>query len=498
MKLLNKIITSFLNQRIKSISRVQQHPHQYQEQLLNKIINQNASTEFGIEHQFKNIKRYHQFIQHVPIHTYNDLNNYIIKTLNGQQHVLCNHAIQWFAKSSASTSSAKLIPVTKQFLQQCHINGGTDLMAMYCYNNPHTQLFNGYNMALSGTIASVTTQQNKYYEGDISAIIQHHLPYWSIFFTNTYKNKITSIEKRIQHLINHVQLKDTVSLTGLPNWVLAFLEGLKQKEQPYLNKQLLPKLEVYFHGGVNIMPYKNAIVNLVQNPNLKWLEIYNATEGFFAIADDPLKNDLLLLLNNEVYYEFEEVEFPNKIIHLSEVNLYIFYNIIITNSSGLWRYKINDTIQFTNLWPYRIEIIARTNQYLTIKNVKISTQQIDNALGIAAIETNTQLRDYAIAPLNTNDTNNGLKCVVECIDDLINQTQFINCIDTNLKYSNKQYANLRNNNTIKLPVLTVVKNGTFQKWNTSLNQTSIQPKTSRFSSLETIDQIINIAYNIRT
>jgi hypothetical protein len=357
--IINSLASWVLKQRIHQIELFIKYPNEVQEELLMNLIRASENTEIGLNHDFSSINTYTKFSERVPVSTYEDVQPLFERTRQGEQNIFWETPIKWFAKSSGTTNAkSKFIPVSNEALEDCHYKGSKDLLCMYLNNNENSEMFLGKSLRLGGS--SQIYEDNHTFFGDLSAILIENMPIWAEF-SSTPNNRISLMgewESKITAIINEVKNENVTSFAGVPSWLLVLMNRLLEETGKGNLLELWPNLEVYFHGGVNFEPYREQYQKLVPSSEFKYYEIYNASEGFFAIQDINYSNDLLLMLDYGIFYEFIPMDSfgtsNQKVIRLADVELFKNYAIVITTNSGLWRYLIGDTVRFTSINPYRI------------------------------------------------------------------------------------------------------------------------------------------------
>ncbi len=369
--IINSIASWFLKQRIHQIELFLKYPHEVQDELLMHLIRNSEDTVIGQQYGFESIKNYESFCNRVPVSTYEELEPMIELTRKGEQNVFWHEPIKWFAKSSGTTNAkSKFIPVSESALENCHYKGSKDLLCLYLNNNENSEMFLGKSLRLGGS--SQIYENNNTSFGDLSAILIENMPIWAEF-SSTPSSKISLMsewETKLEAIINQTITENVTSFAGVPSWMLVLMNRILEKTGKENLTEVWPNLEVYFHGGVSFDPYREQYQKILPKNNFKYYEIYNASEGFFAIQDLNNSSDLLLMLDYGIFYEFIPMDTfgtPNqKTIRLSEVELFTNYAIVITTNSGLWRYLIGDTVRFTSLNPYRIRVSGRTKHHINV------------------------------------------------------------------------------------------------------------------------------------
>lgn len=503
MGIIDSIGNLAMKSRLKDLDHVVHHPHDTQEQVLHYLIKAAKSTVFGKEYNFSEIKSYEQFAQKVPLSEYEDLLPYIKKLLQGEQNMLWPSPIKWFAKSSGTTgSTSKLVPVSKEGLEQCHYQGGRDMLALYINNYPDAKLFSGKNLSIGGSQENnFSDKKSDYYIANISAIVMKNLPFWAQF-GRTPGLEVTMMnnwEEKIKRIAEITTKQNVTSLAGSPMWMLLLLQYIiKEKNINYI-QEIWPNLEVFFHGSVSFGPYRSLFEELDRNKQLRYLEIFNATEGFFGLQDQKHDNSLLLMLNYGIFYEFiAENEFfkeDPKVIPLSEVEVGKFYSMVISTNSGLWRYKIGDTIKFTSKSPYRFVISGRTKHCINVFGEDLFVEHSEKAISIACQKTGAVLRDYTAAPYFYDRQKKGYhEWLVEFVKPPMNLKEFSSILDQELGKLNEDYAAKRRHGiAIEAPVVREMPQGTFYQWLKKKDKLGGQHKIARLSnSREFVNELLNL------
>ena len=486
--LFNKVVSWMLKKRIHQIELFMKYPHDVQSEVLKKLITQSKDTLIGKEYDFKSINNYNDFSKRIPARTYEEFFAYINKTIKGEQNVFWNESIKWFAQSSGTTNSkSKFIPVSNSALENCHFKAGKDMLCLYINNNENSSIFSGKSLRLGGS-RKIYENNNNYF-GDLSAILIDNLPLWAEIIS-TPNNSISLMDKwdeKIEAIIEGTLNEDVRSLAGVPSWMLTLLNKLLEKTGKTYIDEIWSNLEVYFHGGVSFNPYKNEFKNIISNNEFKFYEIYNASEGFFAIQDSNDKNDLLLMLDYGIFYEFIEINEKDnneKIIDLSSVELGLNYEILITTNSGLWRYKIGDTVKFTSLNPYRIIVSGRTKHFINAFGEEVIIDNVENALEEVIKIHQCKIIDYTVAPKFMKSGKKGKhEWIIEFSKEPNNIKQFIIDIDTyiqkvNSDYKAKRYLNI----TLDIPKIYIARENLFYDWLKRKNKVGGQNKIPRLSN----------------
>lgn len=487
--LINSIASWLLKKRIHQMELFLKYPHEVQEELLHSLLRAAEQTEIGKNYDFSSIKNYKTFAERVSISTYEELEPLIEKTRKGEQNVFWHSPIKWFAKSSGTTNAkSKFIPVSSEALENCHYKASKDLLCLYLNNNDDSQLFTGKSLRLGGS--KQLYEDNNTFFGDLSAILIDNMPIWAEF-SSTPSNKVSLMgdwETKLPAIINETINENVTSLAGVPSWMLVLLNKTLETKGKENLLEIWPNAEVYFHGGVNFEPYREQYKKLFPKDNFRYYEIYNASEGFFAIQDQNNSNELLLMLDYGIFYEFIPMDTfgtaNQKVIPLSEVELFKNYALVITTNSGLWRYMIGDTIRFTSLNPYRIMVSGRTKHHINVFGEELMVENTDKAIAKTCSELNCEVIDYTVAPIFMNGKEKGAhEWVIEFKTYPDNIENFAYCLDKNLQQLNSDYEAKRYNNMTLNPLqINVARSGLFYDWLKENDKLGGQHKVPRLSN----------------
>ncbi|AMC11724.1 hypothetical protein Lupro_10785 [Lutibacter profundi] len=488
-QIVNSIISWFLKKRKHQVALFLKYPIDVQNELLFKLLQTAEYTEIGKQYNFSNIETYEAFKEKVPIQQYESIEPLIERTRKGEQNVFWPTPIKWFAKSSGTTNAkSKFIPVSDEALEDCHFKAGKDMLCLYFNNNPDSQLFIGKGLRLGGS--SAIYEDNNSYFGDLSAIIIENLPFWADYSSSPKQETalMSEWESKIEAIIEETIHEDLTSLVGVPSWMLVLLNKVLEKTGKNNIIEVWPNLEVYFHGGVNFNPYRKQFQKLIPKKDFKYYEIYNASEGFFAIQDLNNSLDLLLMLDYGIFYEFipmNKFDGENSdAIPLSKVKLNTNYALVITTNGGLWRYLIGDTIKFTSLNPYRIRITGRTKHFINVFGEELIIDNAETALNQACLKTGAEISEYTAAPIfMNNEKSGGHEWMIEFRKHPNNINFFTEMLDNALKAINSDYEAKRTNNlTLSMPKIHIAKQGLFYNWLKQQGKLGGQHKVPRLSN----------------
>ncbi|MCI4443157.1 MAG: GH3 auxin-responsive promoter family protein [Lentimicrobium sp.] len=486
---INSFASWVLKQRIHQIELFLKYPNEVQEELLMNLIRASENTILGQKYDYASVNSYATFAERVPVSNYEELQPLLERTRKGEQNVFWATPVKWFAKSSGTTNAkSKFIPVSPEALEDCHYKAGKDLLCIYLNNNENSEMFLGKSLRLGGS--SQIYENNNTFFGDLSAILIENMPLWADFSSTPNKeiSLMSDWATKLPAIINEVKNENVTSFAGVPSWMLVLMNKLLEETGRGNLMELWPNLEVYFHGGVSFEPYREQYKNILPKNDFKYYEIYNASEGFFAIQDLNDSSDLLLMLDYGIFYEFIPMDTfgtPNqKTIRLSEVELFKNYAIVITTNSGLWRYLIGDTVRFTSLNPYRIRVTGRTKHHINVFGEELMVENTDQAIAKACQITRTEIVDYTVAPVFMKDKDKGAhEWMIEFKKNPDDVKAFQKVLDETLQSLNSDYEAKRfNNMTLNPLVINVARKNLFYDWLKDKDKLGGQHKIPRLSN----------------
>ena len=498
--IVNSIATWFLKKRFHQIDLFLKYPNEVQNELLLELILMAKDTETGRHYDFSSIKDYKTFAERLPISTYEENQENIERSRKGESNIFWPTPIKWFAKSSGTTNAkSKFIPVSNESLEDCHYAASKDLLCMYLNNNENSQLFTGKSLRLGGS--KELYRENGTVFGDLSAILIDNMPFWAEF-SSTPSSKVSLMsdwEHKMQAIVDETINENVTSLAGVPSWMLVLLNNVLETTGKDSLFDIWPNLEVYFHGGVSFLPYVNQYKTILPKRNFKYYEIYNASEGFFAIQDQNNSSELLLMLDYGIFYEFSPMDAygtpEQKIIPLSDVEIDKNYAVVITTNAGLWRYKIGDTIRFTSTDPYRIKVSGRTKHHINVFGEELIIENAEDALKKVCKKTKAEIVDYTVAPIFMQGKDKGAhEWLIEFKTRPTNIDLFNELLDNALKASNSDYEAKRFNNiTLNKPTIHIAREQLFYDWLKQHNKLGGQHKVPRLSNTRHyLDELLNM------
>jgi hypothetical protein len=491
--IVNSIASWFLKKRFHQIELFLKYPHDVQNELLLGLIEEARDTEFGKLHEFSSIRDYKSFSERVPVTTYETYEHLIERSRLGEQNIFWPKPIKWFAKSSGTTNSkSKFIPVSTESLEDCHYAAGKDLLCMYLNNNEDSQMFTGKSLRLGGS--KELYRENGTVFGDLSAILIDNMPFWAEF-SSTPSNKVSLMsdwEYKMQAIVDETIQENVTSLTGVPSWMLVLLNNVLDSTNKTSLFDIWPNLEVYFHGGVSFIPYIDQYKAILPRKSFRYYEIYNASEGFFAIQDQNNSSELLLMLDYGIFYEFIPMDTygtkEEKVIPLSEVEKDKNYAIIITTNAG-------DTIRFTSINPYRIKVSGRTKHHINVFGEELIIENAEDALKTVCEKTESEIVDFTAAPIFMQGKEKGAhEWLIEFKKPPKDINYFNELLDNALKSLNSDYEAKRYNNmTLNKPTIHLGRHHLFYDWLKQNKKLGGQHKVPRLSNTrDYIDELINL------
>lgn len=489
---------------MSGIERFKKYPFETQDQIFRFLIENGKKTKWGEEFSFVNIKRYEDYRKSVPISVYDELKPWIQRMMHGERDVLWPGKIDMYSKSSGTTEDkSKFIPTSSDNLYNCHIKGGWDAVTIYYGNKPEAQLFTYKNLILGGSLQEFP-ENPEIKIGDISALMMSNMPYLGKAF-QTPENKVALLpdwNKKIPQMTKITATEDVSSIGGVPSWLLVLIREILKQENKESIIDIWPNLEVYFHGGVNFSPYRKQFEEIIPKNDFTYMNVYNSSEGYFAIQMESgsSNDDMLLLLDSQIFYEFipfDQFGSSNPdVMSLREVQSGINYVMLISTTSGMWRYVIGDTVEFTCLNPFKIRITGRTKHYINVFGEEVMVSNTDKALEITLNKHKSLIEEYTAGPIFLDGTHKGgHQWVIEFIEPPVDLNLFTRDLDLCLQSLNSDYEAKRFNDFVLHELeISVVPRGTFYKWMESRGKLGGQNKVPRLSnSRKYIEMLLEIA-----
>ncbi|WP_324065494.1 GH3 auxin-responsive promoter family protein [Salinivirga sp.] len=500
MPILNSIVSWLNLKRMSQINLMRQYPSDVQYETFLRLINQAAPTEWGKKYHYRDIKGYDHFKERVPLQTYDDIKPWIDRMRQGESELLWPGEIKWFAKSSGTTADkSKFIPVTEESLEECHFRGGKDVMAIYNDNYPENNYLSGKALTLGGS-HQINESRESYY-GDLSAILIQNMPFWTHFIRTPNKETILidEFENKIQKIMSATLEENVTSLAGVPSWMLVLIKAILEKTGKQNLLEVWPNLELFIHGGVNFTPYRQMYKELIPSDQMRYMETYNASEGFFAIQDEPSRDDMLLMLDLGVFYEFIPMdqldEDHPKTVTIEEVEIGKNYAMVISTNSGLWRYMIGDTVIFTSTFPHKLKISGRTKHFINAFGEELIVDNAIKAIDVACKNSNAKVSQFTAAPIYMkNKDSGGHEWIIEFEREPDSMDHFTVSLDNALQTVNSDYEAKRyKDSVLSMPVIHKAPDGLFYKWMKKRGKLGGQNKVPQLANnRKYIDELIQM------
>ena len=479
MPFINSLVSLALKPRLEEINNFKNNPSTASRRIFFELLNKGVSTDWGKKYGYREIinqqdfsKAYRLFKKQVPLSTYDDFHPWIEKVVNGKTNVLWPGETKWFAKSSGTTSDkSKFIPVTAESLETCHYQAGKDLVALYLENHPKSNICVGKTLSVGGTYRS-DDQNNNALCGDLSAILMDNLPFLArrLRVPDISVALLDEWEEKIERISRETIKENVVALAGVPSWTLIILRRVLEITGKKNILEVWPNLELFMHGGVSFAPYREQFKELIPSDKMNYWEVYNASEGFFAMNDCSDSDDLLLLLNYGVFYEFVPLEELNKenpdVLSIEEIEVGKNYALVISTNGGLWRYLVGDTVEITSVQPVRIKISGRTKHFINVFGEELMVSNADQAIREACENCDASVCEYTAAPIFISDSQKGgHEWLIEFSRPPKDLVQFTKCLDDALKNTNSDYEAKRYQDLIlDLPKVHAVRKNLFYDW----------------------------------
>lgn len=489
MGILSSTISQLARMRLWRIEAWIENPIASQREVLQDLVTSAQYTEFGRKYNFSSLFSTRDFKKEIPIHEYDDLKPYIQRMMNGEENILWNTPIQWYAKSSGTTSDkSKFIPISKESLEDCHYKGAKDTLTMYYNFNPDSELLTGKGLVIGGSHTINQINEDVHF-GDLSAVLLQNSPVWGQWI-RTPELSIALMdewETKIEKLAESTIRENVTSISGVPTWTLVLFKRILEITGKQTMSEVWPSLELYIHGGVSFTPYREQFKKLI-GKDIYYIDSYNASEGFFAAQDNPGADGMLLFVDHGIFMEFMPSEEYGKknpqTIGLRDVELGKNYAPVISTNGGLWRYLLGDTIQFTSLRPFRIKVSGRLKHFINAFGEEVIVENSDKAISAACEKTGAIVNDYTAAPVYFSEASNGAhEWLIEFERKPEDIHTFIYELDKALQSINSDYEAKRHKNiALREPVVHVMDKGFFNEWLKSKGKLGGQHKVPRLSN----------------
>ncbi|MFM2206228.1 MAG: hypothetical protein RL213_203 [Bacteroidota bacterium] len=501
MALLNSILTWWMKKRIHQIELFLKYPNEVQSEWFRRLLDSAKNTEWGQRYDYRSIRTEQEFRERVPVQNYDSLKPFIDRTLKGEQNILWPTDIRWFAKSSGTTAGkSKFIPVSQEAMEECHYKGGKDLLSIYCNLNPETKIFTGKGLTMGGSHHPNDPGSIISY-GDISAVLMQNLPFWAQMIRTPELSiaLMDNWEEKIERMVETTIHENVTSISGVPTWTLVLAKRALEVTGKKNLLEVWPNLELFIHGAVSFTPYREQFRELIPSDSFNYLETYNASEGFFGIQDRLRSEEMLLMLDYGVYYEFMPMEEYGRetprTVGLGEVELDKNYAVVISTNAGLWRYLIGDTIRFTEKYPFRFRITGRTRLFINAFGEEVIIENTDTAIRMACERTGSEVRDYTVAPVYFSGKENGAhEWLIEFEREPSDLSYFTEVLDNSLKSLNSDYEAKRfKDMALRPPIVRKMPSDTFMQWLRNKGKLGGQHKVPRLSNnRQYVEEILGV------
>ena len=488
--ILTKLASLASASRIKKIRRYDTDAEAIQKKQLRQLLHTAKATEWGRKYDYSKRLTSCEYAQRVPVQSYEQFRPYIDRLLAGERNVIWPGAFDWFSKSSGTTDDkSKYIPVSRETFNRVHYRGAADSIALYLHNTSGSRLFSGQGLVLGGAYSPSNVNKNIRC-GDLSSLlIDNASPL--VDLVRVPGKKIILMddwEKKLQKTIEATVKENITSFSGIPSWFLILCKTILQQTGKKDLTEIWPNIEVYFHGGISFAPYRNQFKSLIPKESMRYMEIYNASEGFFAIQNDLSDPGMLLMIDYGIYYEFVPLEELDKeypcAVPLWDVEMRKTYAMVISTNSGLWRYLIGDTVQFTSLHPHKIVIVGRTRHFINICGEELMIGNTEKGLELACAQTGAKVREYTVGPVFMSDDTKARHHWVIEFEKMPDEIEhFTEVLDKALQSLNSDYESKRKKNlTFDRLTITAARDNLFYDWMKQQGKLGGQHKVPRLSN----------------
>ncbi len=478
----------------KKVYRWANKPHKTQEKVFKKLIFEAKKTAFGKDHDFKNIKTYHDFKTRILVSDYEGLRPYIDRIIAGEKNVLWKGKPIYFAKTSGTTSGAKYIPITKESMPT-HIKAARNALLLYIAEKNDASFVNGKMIFLQGS--PILEDKNGIKLGRLSGIVAHYVPQYLLknrlpsWSTNCIEDWDTKVNAIVEETIN----EDMSVISGIPSWVQMYFEKLIEKTGKSVS-ELFPNFNFFVYGGVNFEPYKNKFEALI-GKKIDYIELYPASEGFIAYQDSQTEKGMLLQLDSGIFYEFIPTdeffdENPTR-ISLKDVQKEVNYVIILNTNAGLWGYNIGDTVEFTSTKPYRIKVTGRIKHFISAFGEHVIGKEVEKALNDAIKGRDITVSEFTVAPQVNPSKKDKLpyhEWFIEFENEPENLNDFAQKIDAVMQAQNIYYQDLINGKVLRSLIIRKVQKGGFHNYMKSIGKFGGQNKIPQLSDNRKIADVL--------
>lgn len=486
--MITEVARKILSGRVQHIAQYTEKAEELQRRQLTNLLANAAHTEFGKQYYFDEIDSPEKFAERVPVCVYEQMHTYVERMAQGEKDVLWPGQIRYFAQSSGTTNAkSKFIPVSEDSFRTMHYRGGVDTVALYLSMNPDSKFFNGKGLIL-GAGKSTINEQGSHLGLLSGLLVEHANPLLNLIRVPNIKTAmLPDFSEKVEAMLPEIINQNIVSCSGIPSWYQVLFLRVMQATGKADISEVWPNLELFIHGGVSFGPYRELFHDIVKSPNMHYLEVYNASEGFFSIQNDFSDPSMLLMLDYGTYYEFIPAEewssTEPKAIPLWQVEKGKPYAMVISNNSGLWRYNTGDVVTFTNTKPYKFVISGRTKHFLNLCGEEVMVGNADKAIATACKACNATVNNYtATVVYATTETKARHQWLVEFEKQPNDINMFLQTLDKTLIEINSDYESKRTKDVaLTMPELIVARKGLFLEWMKKEGKMGGQQKIPRLS-----------------
>ncbi|QDO93214.1 GH3 auxin-responsive promoter family protein [Formosa sediminum] len=479
-----------------SVQKWAKNPIETQEKVFQSLISEARNTVFGKDHNFEKINTFLDFVKQVPVRDYEDLKPYVLKVVEGEENVLWKGKPLYFAKTSGTTSGAKYIPITKESMPT-HIEAARNAILLYINETGNSSFVDGKMIFLQGS--PILEKKNGIHLGRLSGIVAHFVPKYlqKNRLPSWETNCIEDWETKVDAIVEETLPENMTIISGIPSWVQMYFEKLVQKTEKPVG-DLFKNFNLFIYGGVNFEPYRAKFEKLIGR-KVDSIELYPASEGFFAYQDKQSEKGMLLQLNSGIFYEFIKAdEFYSegpKRITIKDVELDVNYVMIISTTAGLWAYNIGDTVAFTSLQPYRVIVTGRIKHFISAFGEHVIGKEVEQAMKEATAHTNIRISEFTVAPhINPESGLPYHEWFVEFENEPEDFQLFISKLDHSLQQQNSYYFDLIEGKVLQPLKITVIQKDGFQNYMKSIGKLGGQNKIPRLSNDR---KIANALYDLK-
>jgi len=484
LSLKSALAKPFAKRIYKKVQKWANNPIETQNKVFQDLISEATSTQFGQDHDFVSINNHEDFVKRVPVRDYEALKPYVEKMVAGEEDILWKGKPIYFAKTSGTTSGSKYIPITKESMPS-HVEAARNAILFYIHETGNSKFVDGKMIFLQGS--PVLNEQNGVQLGRLSGIVAHYVPKYlqKNRLPSWETNCIEDWERKVDAIVEETLPENMTIISGIPSWVQMYFEKLQQKTGKKVG-DIFKNFNLFIFGGVNYEPYRAKFENLIGR-KVDSIELYPASEGFFAFQDKQNEKGMLLQLNSGIFYEFikadEFFDENPKRISIKDVEVGINYVMIISTNAGLWAYNIGDTVEFTSTKPYRVIVSGRIKHFISAFGEHVIGKEVEQAMQEATLNSNVRISEFTVAPqISPKEGLPYHEWFIEFENEPENLSTLAKKIDESLQKQNSYYFDLIKGGVLQPLKITKVKHGGFQEYMKSIGKLGGQNKLPRLSN----------------